>query len=73
MNVFIVGLPLKIIVALAGSAILLPAFIALTNSLTGQMFFDLSRMMRAVGQGASGVFSLRGFRASRPRSSERLL
>ena len=49
MNVFIVGMPLKIIVALAGSAILLPAFIALTNTLTGEMFVDLSRMMRAVG------------------------
>lgn len=49
MNVFIVGLPLKIIVALAGSAILLPAMIALTNSLTGEMFLDLSRMMRAAG------------------------
>ena len=32
MNVFIVGLPLKIIVALAGSAILLPAMIGLTNA-----------------------------------------
>ena len=51
MNVFIVGLPLKIIVALAGSAILLPAFIGLTNSLTGQMFSDLSHIMRAVGGG----------------------
>ncbi len=51
MNVFIVGLPLKIIVALAGSAILLPAMIGLTNSLTGQMFSDLSQIMRAVGAG----------------------
>jgi flagellar biosynthetic protein FliR len=49
MNVFLVGMPLKIIVALAGSAILLPAFIALTNSLTGEMFLDLSRMMRGIG------------------------
>jgi flagellar biosynthetic protein FliR len=51
MNVFIVGLPLKIIVALAGTAILLPALIGLTNSLSGQMFSDLSDMMRAVGGG----------------------
>lgn len=49
MNVFIVGLPLKIIVALAGSAILLPAMIGLTNSLTNQMFSDLSNIMRAAG------------------------
>lgn len=49
MNVFIVGLPLKIIIALAGSAILLPAFIVLMNSLTGRMFSDLSHIMRAAG------------------------
>jgi flagellar biosynthetic protein FliR len=49
MNVFIVGLPLKIIIALAGSAILLPAFIVLMNSLTGRMFSDLSGIMRAAG------------------------
>lgn len=49
MNVFIVGMPLKIIVALAGSAILLPAMIGLTNSLTNQMFTDLSHIMRAAG------------------------
>jgi len=49
MNVFIVGLPLKIIVALAGSAILLPAMIGLINSLTNQMFSDLSHIMRATG------------------------
>jgi flagellar biosynthetic protein FliR len=49
MNVFIVGLPLKIIIALAGTAILLPATINLTNSLTGQMFADLSHIMRATG------------------------
>jgi flagellar biosynthetic protein FliR len=49
MNVFIVGLPLKIIVALAGSAILLPVMIALTNTLAAEMFSDVSRMMRATG------------------------
>jgi flagellar biosynthetic protein FliR len=51
MNVFMVGMPLKIIIALGGSAILLPAFIGLTNSLTGQMFSDMSHLMRAVGAG----------------------
>ena len=51
MNIFFVGLPLKIIVALAGSAILLPAFITLTNSLAGQMFSDMSDIMRAAGAG----------------------
>jgi flagellar biosynthetic protein FliR len=51
MNVFVVGLPLKIIVALAGSAILLPAMISLTNGLFGQMFLDLSHIMRAAGGG----------------------
>lgn len=51
MNVFIVGLPLKIVVALAGSAILLPAFIGLTSALAGQMFSDMSAIMRAAGAG----------------------
>ena len=51
MNVFIVGLPLKIIVALAGTAILLPAFIGLTNQLAGEMFSDMSQIMRAAGGG----------------------
>jgi len=51
MNIFIVGLPLKIVVALAGTAILLPAFITLTNSLAGQMFTDMSEIMRAAGAG----------------------
>ena len=51
MNIFIVGLPLKIIVALAGSAILLPAFIGLTNTLAGRMFSDMSHIMRAAGAG----------------------
>jgi flagellar biosynthetic protein FliR len=49
MNVFIVGLPLKIIVALAGTAILLPSMVGLINSLTNQMFSDLSHIMRAAG------------------------
>lgn len=49
MNVFIVGMPLKIIVALAGSAILLPAMIGLTNTLTSNMFSDLSNIMKAAG------------------------
>jgi flagellar biosynthetic protein FliR len=51
MNVFIVGLPLKIVVALAGSAILLPAFVVFMNSLTGRMFSDMSEIMRAAGGG----------------------
>lgn len=51
MNVFIVGLPLKIVVALAGSAILLPAFVALTNSLAMRMFSDMSEIMRLAGAG----------------------
>jgi flagellar biosynthesis protein FliR len=49
MNVFIVGLPVKMAVALAGTAILLPAFIIFTNTLGAQMLSDLSSMMRAAG------------------------
>ena len=51
MNVFMVGMPLKIIIALGGSAILVPAFIGLTNSLTGRMFSDMSELMKAIGAG----------------------
>jgi flagellar biosynthetic protein FliR len=51
MNVFIVGLPVKMAVALAGTAILLPAFIIFTNTLGAQMLSDLSSMMRATGGG----------------------
>jgi len=51
MNVFVVGLPLKIIVALGGSAILLPAMIQMTDGLFGQMFSDMSHIMRAAGGG----------------------
>jgi len=49
MNVFIVGLPLKIAVALGGIAILLPTTIAFFGSLTGGMLQDLSDIMRAAG------------------------
>lgn len=49
MNVFIVGLPVKIALALAGTAILLPAFIIFTNTLGAQMLSDLSSMLRAAG------------------------
>jgi flagellar biosynthesis protein FliR len=49
MNVFIVGLPIKMAVALAGTAILLPAFIIFTNTLGAQMLSDLSSIMRATG------------------------
>lgn len=51
MNVFIVGLPLKIIVALAGTAILTPALISFFDTLTGRMLQDLSDVMRAAGGG----------------------
>lgn len=51
MNVFIVGLPLKIIVALAGTAILLPAMVTLLEGLSGRMFADMSEIMRAAGAG----------------------
>lgn len=49
MNVFIVGLPIKMAVALAGTAILLPAFIVFTNTLGAQMLSDLSSIMRGAG------------------------
>lgn len=49
MNVFIVGLPIKMAVALAGTAILLPAFIIFMNTLGAQMLSDISSMMRATG------------------------
>lgn len=49
MNVFIVGLPVKMAVALAGTAILLPAFIVFMNTLGAQMLSDLSAIMRAAG------------------------
>ncbi len=51
MNVFIVGLPIKTAVALAGTAILLPAFIIFLNTLGAQMLSDLSVMLRAAGGG----------------------
>lgn len=49
MNVFIVGLPLKVVLALAGIAILLPTTMGFFNDLTGQMLRDLSGMMNAAG------------------------
>lgn len=49
MNIFIVGIPLKIIVALAGTAILLPAFVTYVDTLTGRVLEDLSAVMRAAG------------------------
>jgi flagellar biosynthesis protein FliR len=45
MNIFIVGLPLKIIIALAGSAILLPTTMGFFGELTSRMLGDLSRML----------------------------
>lgn len=49
MNVFIVGLPIKVAIALAGTAILLPAFIIFMNTLGARMLSDLSTMLRAAG------------------------
>lgn len=51
MNVFIVGLPVKVGVALVGSAILLPAFATLLNGLSTQMLEDLSTILQATGGG----------------------
>jgi flagellar biosynthesis protein FliR len=49
MNVFIVGLPLKVVLALAGIAILLPATMGYFSDLTGRMLIDLNGMMHAAG------------------------
>ncbi len=49
MNVFIVGLPLKIVVALAGTAILLPSFVTYIDTLGMRLLEDLSSVMRAAG------------------------
>lgn len=49
MNVFIVGLPVKVGLALIGSAVLLPAFVTHLNGVTQQMFSDLSAILRAAG------------------------
>jgi flagellar biosynthetic protein FliR len=49
MNVFIVGLPLKIVLALAGTAILLPTTMGFIGDLTGRMLSDLSQMLGAGG------------------------
>lgn len=51
MNVFIVGLPVKVGVALVGSAVLLPAFATLLNGLSSQMIEDLSHILQATGGG----------------------
>jgi flagellar biosynthetic protein FliR len=47
MNVFIVGLPLKIIVALGGIAILLPTTIAYFSGLSNGLIYDLIDLMKA--------------------------
>ncbi len=49
MNVFIVGMPVKIGIALIGTAILLPTFVTLFDGYTQQMFSDMSRMLVAAG------------------------
>jgi flagellar biosynthesis protein FliR len=45
MNIFIVGLPLKIVIGLAGTAILLPTTMGFFAELTNRMLADLSRML----------------------------
>lgn len=45
MNIFIVGLPLKIVLGLAGTAILLPTTMGFFGELTTRMLGDLSRML----------------------------
>ncbi|MEW6581949.1 MAG: flagellar biosynthetic protein FliR [Actinomycetota bacterium] len=49
MNVFIVGLPLKVVLALAGIAILLPTTMGFVGDLTGRMLSDLNAMLGAAG------------------------
>lgn len=49
MNVFIVSLPLKIGIGLAGMAILLPPFVAMFDTFVAQALRDLSILMRAAG------------------------
>jgi flagellar biosynthetic protein FliR len=47
MNVFMVGLPLKVVMALGGIAILLPAFTGFFGDLTGRMLADLDALIHA--------------------------
>lgn len=49
MNVFIVGLPLKIVVALAGTAILLPTFVTYMDTVSMRLLRDLSTVVQAAG------------------------
>lgn len=49
MNVFIVGLPVKVGVALIGTAVLLPSFVTLLNGVTQQMLADLSEILTGAG------------------------
>jgi len=51
MNVFIVGLPVKVGLALVGSAVLLPTFVTFLNGVTQQMFADLSTILVGAGRG----------------------
>lgn len=51
MNVFIVGLPVKVGVALVGTAVLLPTFATLLTGLSNQMLDDLSTILKATGGG----------------------
>lgn len=51
MNVFIVGLPVKVGLALVGSAVLLPSFVTFLNGVTQDMFSDLSAILTGAGRG----------------------
>lgn len=47
MNVFIVGLPVKVGLALVGTAVLLPSFVTHLNGVTWQMLTDLSDILNS--------------------------
>ncbi|HWH14866.1 MAG TPA: flagellar biosynthetic protein FliR [Miltoncostaeaceae bacterium] len=51
MNVFIVGLPVKVGLALVGTAVLLPSFVTFLNGVTQQMLLDLSTILTGAGTG----------------------
>jgi flagellar biosynthetic protein FliR len=51
MNVFMVGMPMKVAIALLGTALLLPTFAAYFDGVSATMFDDLSTILRATGAG----------------------
>jgi len=51
MNVFIVGLPVKVGIALVGTAVLMPSFVTFLNGVTQQMLSDLSTILTGAGRG----------------------